>query len=103
MPKLIRLYIVHCAIGFGISIAFLCMLLWLDVSGLRGLIFGSDVGWLAAIMMIVMNGTVFASVQFAIAVMGLAEKPDGPRGGLGAPPRRLVLQPVRKVAGPQRP
>lgn len=85
MPKLIKLYIVNVAIGFALSVAFFGLLLWQDVAGLRHLIFGSDIGWIAAFMMIVMNGVVFAGVQFAIAVMRLAEDPEGPKGGTGAP------------------
>lgn len=85
MPKLIKLYIVNVAIGFALSVAFLGLLLWQDVAGLRHLIFGSEVGLIAAFMMIVMNGVVFAGVQFAIAVMCLAEDPEGPKGGTRAP------------------
>jgi hypothetical protein len=106
MPKLIKLYIVNVAYGFGLSVVFLGLLLWQDVAGLRHLIFESDVGWVAAIMMIVMNGVVFAGVQFAIAVMRMAEDPEGPTRGTRAPnvarlvPIKLA---AKKVAGPQRP
>lgn len=85
MPKLIKLYIVNVAYGFALSVVFLGLLLWQDVAGLRHLIFGSDIGWVAAFMMVVMNGVVFASVQFAIAVMRMAEDPEGPKGGTRAP------------------
>lgn len=85
MPKLIKLYIVNVAYGFALSVVFLGLLLWQDVAGLRHLILGSDMGWVAAFMMIVMNGVVFASVQFAIAVMRMAEDPEGPTGGTRAP------------------
>jgi hypothetical protein len=78
MPKLIKLYIVNVAIGFALSVAFLGLLLWQDVAGLRHLILESDVGHIAAFMMVVMNGVVFA-------VMRLAEDPEGPKGGTGAP------------------
>ena len=106
MPKLIKLYIVNVAIGFALSVAFLGLLLWQDVAGLRHLILESDIGYVAAFMMIVMNGVVFAGVQFGIAVMRLAESPDGPTGGSRAPdtsgliPIRLA---AKQVAGPQRP
>ena len=106
MPKLIKLYIVNVAIGFALSVAFLVLLIWQDVAGLRHLILKSDVGYIAAFMMIVMNGVVFAGVQFAIAVMRLAEDPEGPKGGSRAPDT-FGLVPVKvaakKVAGPQRP
>ena len=85
MPKLIQLYIVNVAIGFALSVVFLCLLLWQDVGGLHQLIFGSDIGYVAAFMLIVMNGVVFAGVQFAIAVMRLADPAEGPKGGNRAP------------------
>ena len=82
MPKLIALYIRSVAIGFALSVGFLGLLLWQDVAGLRHLILGSDMGWVAAIMVVVFQGIIFAGVQFGIAVMKLADNDDGPRGGL---------------------
>jgi len=82
MPKLIALYIRSVAIGFGLSAVFLGLLLWQDLAGLRGLIFGSDMGLVAAAMVFVFQGIIFAGVQFGIAVMMLADKDDTPRGGL---------------------
>lgn len=81
MPKLIRLYIQSIAIGFALSAVFLAMMLWQDVAGLRHLIFGSDMGWLAALMVIMFNGIVFSGAQFAIVIMRLAADDEGPRGG----------------------
>ena len=98
MPKLIRLYIVSVAIGFALAAVFVALLVWQDVAGLRHLIFGSEMGWVAALMMVMFHGVVFAGVQFAIAVMRMAEPPEGPRGGTRAPhlerlaPVRLRLQ-----------
>jgi len=106
MPKLIRLYIVSVSIGFALAVAFVALLVWQDVAGLRHLIFGSDMGWVAALMMVMFHGVVFAGVQFGIAVMRMAEDPEGPRGGSAAP-HLDQLAPVRlkakQVAGPQRP
>lgn len=82
MPKLVRLYIVSVAIGFALSAVFLAVLLALDVAGLRGLILGSSSGWLAGVMIFVFSGSIFAGVQFGIAVMAMADKDDTPRGGL---------------------
>lgn len=81
MPKLVRLYVVNCALGFAIAAAFVAGLIALDVAHLRHLVFGSPMGWLAAGMMVMFNGVVFAGVQFAIAVMRMAEPEDGPPGG----------------------
>lgn len=91
MPQLVRLYIRHVLIGFGIAALFSAMLVWLDAGGLRHLIFGTDLGWVAALMLFVANGTLFAGVQFGIAVMLMADDDDGPRGGRRA---RVARQPV---------
>lgn len=82
-PDLMRLYLRHCAIGFALSAIFVGLILWFDVVGLRGLVMGSDIGWLAVFLLWFFNGTVFGSVQFAIVLMLDAEddNDDGPRGG----------------------
>lgn len=81
MPKLIRLYITQVALGFVISAAFVGVLLAFNVANLRHLITGSDIGLIALLMIWFMNGIVFAGVQFAYAIMSMAEKPNRPRGG----------------------
>jgi hypothetical protein len=91
MPKLVRLYIVHSAIGFGLSAVFVAMLVGFNVAGLGRLVLGSDMGWIAAFMLVVVNGVVFAGAQFAIAVMRLAEDDTPPRGGLR---QRMIPIPV---------
>jgi len=82
-PDLMRLYIRHCAVGFALSAIFVGLILWYDVVGLRGLVLGSDVGWMAVFLLWFFNGTVFGSVQFAIVIMSQAddEDDDGPKGG----------------------
>ncbi len=82
MTQLVSLYIRSVAIGFGVAAAFTAGLVWFDVAGLGHLIIGSDIGWVAAAMMVVFNGIVFSAVQFAVSVMGMAEQDDTPRGGL---------------------
>lgn len=82
MPKLIALYIRSVAIGFGLSALFLALMLWQDVAGLRHLIFGSDMGLVAAAMVFMFQGIIFAGVQFGIAVMMLADPDAPPTGGL---------------------
>lgn len=109
LPQLVRVYIRQCLIGFAIAAAFVALLLGLDVGGLRGLIGSTSGGWIALFMLWFANGLVFAGVQFAITIMGMAE----PRGqGPGARLREWVRrgEPVRiavakdeKAAGPQRP
>lgn len=102
MPKLVRLYIVNVAIGFGIAVAFVVGLLVLDVANLRHLILDTPMGWLAGAMMVMFNGVVFAGVQFAIAVMRMAEPEDGPRGGTRAPVVRMDPVRVTVPAKPRR-
>lgn len=95
MPKLIRLYITNVCTGFGLSAIFVGALLWFNVANLWGLISGSDVALLAVFMLWFMNGIVFAGVQFALAVMNLADKDDNRRGGT---PIAVDFTPAKVVA-----
>ncbi|MEY4983813.1 MAG: hypothetical protein RIR62_2079 [Pseudomonadota bacterium] len=104
MPKLIRLYIQSVAIGFALSAIFVAMLVWFDVGGLNGLVLGSNMGWVAAAMLVVSNGIIFAGAQFGIRVMMLAEDDDAPRGGRRARgPLPGAAIPVRVEAQAPRP
>ena len=58
MPKLVRLYITNVAIGFALSLVFVAGLLWLNVADLQRLVFGSSMGWLAGVMIVMFNGNV---------------------------------------------
>lgn len=102
MPKLIRLYIQNVAIGFGLAGLFLGVLLALDVAGLRHLILGSSSGWLAGVMIFMFSGSIFAGVQFGIAVMAMAERDDHPRGGTRRPVGRIPVPIPVTVAAPAR-
>jgi len=84
MPELVRMYIRNVAIGFALAIVFVALLLWGNIGNLRHLIFATSGGWLALFLLVFFNGLVFAGAQFAIAVMGMAEKP-GPSGGATRP------------------
>lgn len=95
MPKLIRLYVQSVAIGFALSVAFVAALVMMDVAGLQGLILGSSMGLVAAAMLVVFNGVIFAGAQFAYVIMQMADKDEGPRGGRGL---RQELIPVRVEA-----
>jgi uncharacterized membrane protein len=95
MPKLIRLYITSVAIGFALSAVFLALLIGFDIAGLRHLVLETASGGIAAIMLFVMNGIIFAGVQFGIAIMRMADDDDEPRGGLRAP---FALQPVKATS-----
>lgn len=91
MPKLIKLYIRHVAIGFAVAAAFVAMLMWFNVMNLWNLVSTSDVGILALVVLWFAHGIVFAGVQFGWAVMALAEPSNG---GSGGKRQRVVLQPI---------
>ena len=98
MPKLVRLYITQVAIGFAIAAAFTALLLALNVGNLRHLVAADPAGPLAVFLIFMFNGIVFGGVQFAYAIMRMAEK-QGPRGGgTRAPVTRATPQPVRAEA-----
>ena len=101
MPKLVRLYIQSIAIGFALSCGFVVALVAMDVAGLRGLILGSEIGWVAAAMMIMFNGVVFSGAQFGFAVMRMADDGEGPRGGRMQQVPALIPVPVKVDAGPR--
>ena len=90
MPELVRLYIRHCLIGFAIAAVFVAALIWLNIANLQHLVFNTSGGFLALFLLFFFNGLLFASVQFAIAVMGMAERSDTD-GGL---PQRLPMADV---------
>lgn len=100
MPELVRLYIRSVALGFGISALFAAGLIWLDVAGVGHLILGSDIGWIAALMLVFFNGIVFSAVQFGFQVMGMAED-DRTGGGHGAREPVFVRVPVSVKARAQ--
>ncbi len=100
MPKLIRLYITSALIGFALSAVFLGLLVWQDIAGLGHLVLDTASGGIAAVMLFVMNGIIFAGVQFAIAIMRLADDDAPPRGGLRAP-NVLRAVPVKVPAKPR--
>lgn len=98
MPELIRLYIRHCLIGFGIAAVFVAGIVYLNIANLQHLIFNTQGGWLALFMLFFFNGLLFAGVQFGIAVMSMAEKPD--EGGGHTPRIPSLRLPMADVFSP---
>lgn len=90
MPELIKLYIRSCITGFGVAAIFVATLIALDVANLRHLVLHSSDGTLALIVLWILNGIVFAGVQFGIAVMQMAEDSSGGGGGMRADVTRLL-------------
>ena len=100
MPALVRLYIRNVLTGFALSAAFVGALLWLNVANLWHLISTSPQGWIAALMLFVFNGAVFAGVQFAIVIMRMEDRGTGGGGrkapvAIGIPVRVAVPARVR--------
>lgn len=85
MPELVRLYLRNILIGFLLALVFTGLLIGLDVANLRHLTLETRGGWLGIVMLVIFNTIVFAGVQFAIAVMRMADPGDGPRRGSHAP------------------
>lgn len=83
MNQLVRMYVRHCLIGFALALAFTGGILWLNIGNLWHLVTHTSGGIIAVVMLIVFNTIVFAGVQFAVAVMRMAEPeaktPRGPR------------------------
>lgn len=98
MPRLVRVYITQCLIGFGIAALFTAGLIAFDVMGLKHLVLGSSDGILGGFLIFFSNGIVFAGVQFAITIMRMGEK-DEPRGGTRLPLRAAPVPVEVSVEG----
>lgn len=97
LPRLVRLYIFNCLIGFGLAACFTVLILWLNVANIGHLVTHVNGGWLAALVFFVLNGIVFAGVQTGIVIMSM-EYPGQPtdKGGRRRPVRvRPELVPAR--------
>ncbi|MDO5621374.1 MAG: hypothetical protein Q4G24_07885 [Paracoccus sp. (in: a-proteobacteria)] len=102
MPQLIRLYIRNIAIGLLLALIFTALLIGFDVARLRHLVLNNGaVGVIAVVMLVVFNTIVFAAVQFAIAVMRMADDGAGPKSGrrIRAGDDAPISAPARVVAG----
>ena len=64
---------VNVAYGFALACVFTGLLIGFDIAHLRHLVVATQGGWLAVLMLVVFNTIVFAGVQFAIAVMRMAD------------------------------
>lgn len=94
LPKLVKLYVLQIAIGYGLSAVFVGLLLGFNVANLRSLMMATQGGYIAAGLLFFFNGLVFAGVQFAITIMRMATPEDnGPRGGRRAP--KATTSPAR--------
>lgn len=74
MPKLVRLYVDSVLVGLLLAIAFVVMLVLLDVAQIGRLVLTAEDGLLAAGIMVLFFGGLFASVQFALRVVGIGSR-----------------------------
>lgn len=81
MPRLVRLFIIHGAIGVGLGAVFTGLILWFNVANLGHLVARSPDGWLAVLMLVWFSGVTFGGVQIGIRVMSMAAPDDRPGGG----------------------
>lgn len=96
MPELVRLYLRNIAYGFLLAVAFVALLLWFNVANLWHLVTSTDGGALAVVMLVLGNAIVFSGVQFAIAVMRMAD-PEGGSGGGRKRPEPVVRAELVRV------
>jgi hypothetical protein len=71
MPLLVRFMLRHALVGFAMAIAFVTLILVLDLGGLATLAGTSDLGILAVALLTFFTGLTFASLQMGIAVMSM--------------------------------
>lgn len=94
MPRLIRLVLVQCAVGFGIATLAMAGLLLADPGDARSLLLGAAGHWWPAALLWVFLGMTFGAVQIGVATMLLAT-PDPPPRPRGRPvPVRLAVPAV---------
>ena len=82
LPRLVRLYIFNCLVGFTLAGVFTASILWLNVANIGHLVTHVSGGWLAALVFFMLNGIVFAGVQTGIVIMSMdyPGQSNGPRG-----------------------
>lgn len=101
MPALVQLYIRSCAMGFALAAVFVGLLFWSDVGGLWHLVSTSDVGIIAAVMLFMGNGIIFAGANFAMTILRMEEREPPRSGGRRAPHMVAVPVPVRVDRDPR--
>jgi len=79
MPKLIRIYIRECLLGFALGILFSMALVVFNVGHLAHLIDTVEGGWLGFALLCFFNGIVFSGVQFGITIMRMPHDPENIR------------------------
>ncbi|MEM1397090.1 MAG: hypothetical protein AAGH38_06540, partial [Pseudomonadota bacterium] len=71
LPRLVRLYIFNCLLGFGLAACFTGLVLSLNIANIGYLVAHVSGGWLAVTVFFILNGIVFAGVQTGIVIMSM--------------------------------
>ncbi|MFG1302402.1 hypothetical protein V5F49_21700 [Xanthobacter sp. V3C-3] len=98
MPFLVRFLARHAAIGIGVATLFVALLVAFDVARLGTLLWTSQDGLLALIVLTLALGVTFGSVQMGFAVMLMSDTDDD-SGGRKVRLKRLVPRFARVHAG----
>ncbi len=99
-PPLVRFLVKNAAIGFAMAVVFVAAMLYFNVGNLMAIIVQSDVGLFAIVLMTLMIGLTFASLQMGFAVMFASDDIDKEQTGRASPlmsnkdMRRLGLRPL---------
>lgn len=93
-PKLVRFFLCHAAVGFGLAAVFVASFLLADPHGAGSVLLGAAGHWWPAVVLWFFVGLTFGSVQIGAATMLLGSRTDSdPPGGRGVP-ARLVPVPI---------
>lgn len=74
MPDIIRLFVRNGVIGFLVAGVFVALLIFLNVNGLRDTLAVEERQGLAVVVLWLGNGSVFAALQIAWAVLTLPKE-----------------------------
>lgn len=95
LPRIVRLYIFNCMIGFTLSGIFTAAILWWNIAGIGHLVASVPEGKLALLVFFMFNGIVFSGVQTGIVVMSMEYDDDDRGRGLPVPILKPALVPAR--------
>lgn len=100
LPRIVRLYIFNCLIGFTLSGIFTAAILYWNVAGIGHLVAAVPEGKLALLVFFMLNGIVFSGVQTGVVIMSMDYDDDDSNRGTRVPVLEPALVPV-PAARPQ--
>lgn len=94
LPRVVRLYIFNCLIGFTLSGIFTAAIVWWNIAGIGHLVASVPEGKLALLVFFMLNGIVFSGVQTGIVIMTMDYDDEDKDRGLRVPVPEPALIPV---------